>query len=295
VTFFRALKCELVKNLRKKRTFWAFAAVTALVATMLIAYVATGWNPVERYADRLSRTEARLATSMIDRYANGALFATLFMGLLSYALMPVLAVGFGGELISSEIQLGTLRTALTRPVTRLGFYMTKYAYAALITLGFVLFTALLTSGLGVLFLGRGPLLVPAAMMGQARSGMFPALHVLSEQTAIVRFFLAYLLVGIAVMTMTTLSFTLSTVVKHTGAAMMIAISIYFIVLIMSITPWLKSWHPYLFISKMNYWLPAFQPDPPVGKIWSDIGYFAIYNAALFIPGLIVFLRRDVKC
>jgi len=77
--------------------------------------------------------------------------------------------------------------------------------------------------------------------------------------------------------------------------MMIAISTYFIVLILSITPWLKSWHPYLFLSKMNYWVPAFQPDPPVAEIWGNIGYFAVYNAALFIPGLLVFLRRDVQC
>ncbi len=295
MTFLRALKGELIKNLRKKRTFWAFVAVTALVATLLIAYIATGFDPVKEYLGHASRAERGLANMAVERYGNGMLFAVLFMGLLTYALMPVLAVGFGGELISSEIQLGTLRTALTRPVTRLGFYMTKYAYAALITLGFVLFTALLTYGLGVLFLGRGPLLVPAAMLGQARSGVFPALHVLSEQTAIVRFFLAYLLVAIAVMTMTTLSFTLSTLVKHTGAAMMIAISTYFIVLILSITPWLKSWHPYLFLSKMNYWVPAFQPDPPVAEIWGNIGYFAVYNAALFIPGLLVFLRRDVQC
>jgi len=294
--FFRALKCELVKNLRKKRTFWAFAAVTALVSVLLIGYVVSRFDPVSEYLRHASPPERALANMAVEAFGNGMLFAVLFMGLLGFALMPVLAVAFGGELISSEIQLGTLRTALTRPVTRLGFYMTKYAYAALITLGFVLFTAVLTYGLGVLFLGRGPLLVPAALLGQVRgqvrSGTFPGLHVLSEQTALARFFVAYLLVAIAVMTMTTLSFTLSTLVKHTGAAMIIAISTYFILLIVAAVPWLESWRPYLFVSKMTYWLPVFQPDR---QIWGDIGYFALYNAALFIPGLLVFLRRDVQC
>ena len=295
MTYLRALKYELVKHLRKKRTFWAFVAVAALVILLLVAYVMSGFDPVRHYLRDASAPQRALANMAVESFGNGMLFAVLFMGLLSYALMPVLAVAFGGELISTEIQLGTLRTALTRPVTRFGYYMTKYAYAALITLGFVLFTAVLTYGLGVVFLGRGPLLVPAAMMGQLRFGMFPKLHVLSEQTAFVRFFIAYLLVAIAVMTMTTLSFTLSTLVKHTGAAMIIAISTYFILLIISAVPWLESWRPYLFVSKMTYWAPVFQPDPPTREIWGNIGYFALYNAALFIPGLLVFLRRDVTC
>ena len=291
----RALRYELIKNLRKKRTFWAFVAVTVLVTILLVAYAAQDWNPVEHYGGRLSGVERTLVGGMVDRYANGPLFATLFMGLLSYALMPVLAVAFGGELISSEIQLGTLRTALVRPVTRLSYYMTKYVYAAIITFGFVLFTALLCYGLGVAFLGRGPLLVPAAFLGRGLRGSFPVLHTLSEQTAFVRYLVAYLLVALAVMTMTTLSLTLSTLVKHTGAAMIIAISTYFILGILANTPWLESWRPYLFVTKMDLWVPVFMPDPPIARIWRDIGYFVVYNAAIFSVGLAVFLRRDIRC
>ncbi|MBN1917276.1 MAG: ABC transporter permease subunit [Verrucomicrobia bacterium] len=293
----RAFRYELVKNLRKKRTFWGFLAVTALVSIMLTAYLLSGWNPVERYARRLTPMQTVLLRQAMDTdsYANGTLFATLYMGLLSYALMPVLAVAFGGELISSEIQSGTLRTALVRPVTRFGFYMTKYAYALLITLGFVLFTAVLTYLLGIIFLGRGPLLVQAAFWGPELRHAFPMLHRLSEGTALMRYFVAYLCVAVAIMTMTTLSFTLSTLVKHTGAAMIVAISTYFILHILALTPWLESWRPYLFVTKMNYWLPVFAPDPDSGKIWTDAGYFALYNVGLLLPGLIVFLRRDVQC
>jgi len=293
--FLRALRFELVKNLRKARTFWAFIAVTALVSILLTAYLLSGWNPVEHYSRRLTRPEAAVVKGLVDTYANGMLFATLFMMLLSYGLMPVLAVAFGGELISSEIQSGTLRTALVRPVTRLGFYMTKYAYAMLVTLGFVLFTAVLTYVLGIIFLGRGPLLVQAAFGRPDVSRVFPALHRLSEGTALVRYFVAYLCVAVAIMTMTTLSLTLSTLVKHTGAAMIVAISLYFILHILSLTPWLESWRPYLFVTKMDYWIPVFAPDPDSGKIWRDVGYFAVYNLGIFLPGLIVFLRRDVQC
>lgn len=295
MTFFRALRFELVKNLRKKRTFWAFAAVTALVSILLIAYVVSRFDPVKEYMHRASRFERAVATMTLEQYGNGTLFAAMFMGLLGYMLMPVLAVAFGGELISSEIQLGTLRTTLTRPVTRVGFYLTKYTYAMMITLAFAMFTALLTYLLGVLFLGRGPLLVSAAFLGQPFRGTFPPMHVLSEQTAFMRYLVAYLLVALAVMTMTTLSFTLSTLVKHTGAAMIVAISLYFILLIMAAVPWLESWRPYLFVSKMNYWVDVFKPDPDSAKIWGNIAYFAIYNLALFVPGLAVFLWRDVQC
>jgi ABC-2 type transport system permease protein len=295
MTFLRALRFELVKNLRKKRTFWAFAAVTALVSILLIAYVASRFDPVKEYMHHASRFERAVATMTVEQYGNGTLFAAMFMGLLSYMLMPVLAVAFGGELISSEIQLGTLRTTLTRPVTRVGFYLTKYTYAMMITLAFALFTALLTYLLGVIFLGRGPLLVPAAFWQHAHRGTFPPMQVLSEQTAFVRYLVAYLLVTLAVMTMTTLSFTLSTIVKHTGAAMIVAISTYFILHIMAAVPWLESWRPYLFVSKMDYWVGAFARDPDSTAVWSGIGYFVLYNAALFIPGLAVFWWRDVQC
>jgi len=295
MTYLRALKYELVKHLRKKRTFWAFVAVAALVTILLVAYVVSSFDPVERYLTAGSRFERAAAHVIVQKFSNGMLFATLFIGLLSYALMPVLAVAFGGELVSTEIQLGTLRTALTRPVTRFGYYMTKYAYAILITLGFVLFTALFTYAMGVIFLGRGPLLIGAAFWRDARLVSYPSLATLSEPTAFVRYLVAYLLVAIAVMTMTTLSFTLSTLVKHTGAAMIIAISLYFILHILAQTPWLESWRPYLFVTKMDLWLPVFRPDPPSGEIWGNVLYFAVYNAALLAVGLAVFLRRDVTC
>lgn len=295
MTFLRALKFELIKNLRKKRTFWAFVAVAALVTVLLLAYIVGRFDPVEHYMRRASRLERTVATAALDKYANGPLFAALFMGLLGYGLMPVLSVAFGGELISSEIQLGTLRTALTRPVTRIGFYMTKYTYAIIITFAFVMFTGLLTYAFGVIALGRGPLLVPAAFWGPAHRGAFPIMHELSEGTAFVRYVVAYMLVAVTVMTMTTLSLTLSTLVKNTGAAMIIAVSTYFILHILSATPWLESWRPWLFVTKMNFWVNVFQPDPDSAKIWSRVGYFAAYNAALFVPGLAVFLWCDVQC
>jgi len=293
--FLRALRFELVKNLRKKRTFWAFIAVAVLVSILLIAYIASRFDPVDEYLRHARVSERAFANLALKTFGNGTLFAVFFMGLLGYGLMPVLAVAFGGELISSEIQLGTLRTSLTRPVTRLGFYMTKYTYAVLITLGFVFFTAVLTYLLGIIFLGRGPLLVPAGFLGQAQMRGFPQMQVLSEQTAFVRYFVAYLCVALAIMTMTTLSFTLSTLVKHTGAAMIIAVSTYFILLILAATPWLESWRPHLFVSKMNYWLDVFKPDPDSAAIWSNVRYFIRYNLAILLPGLVVFLRRDVQC
>ena len=65
--------------------------------------------------------------------------------------------------------------------------------------------------------------------------------------------------------------------------------------ILAATPWLESWRPYLFVSKMDYWVAVFLQNPPSGEIWRTVGYFAVYNAALFAVGLAVFLRRDVQC
>ncbi len=281
----KKLYYEIRKNLKKRRTFWAFLSIAIIVSVILIGYKTS--RPLDAFQ----------GTSLInpEKYVNSILFSTIVVFFLSYTLMPVLATLFGAEIISGELQTGTLRTAMSRPISRWYYLLIKYIYCFIITFVFILFTAIFCLLIGTIFLGIGDLAIGMHTVPFLR---IPAITVIPLSEALGRYFAAYLLILFAIFTMTTLAFCLSTLLKHTAAAMIVTISIYFMLLILSEIPWLESWRPYMFTTKMHYWIALFKDPVPaeeITKIYQGLRFFALHNIALFAIATITFVKRDIKC
>src|SRR6266508_906864 len=81
-----------------------------------------------RTAERWTRFEmARLQYHVDRNVISGPLFVRLFANASSYLLLPLLALVFGSDIVSSEFSQGTIKLLLTRPVSRAAVLASKLA------------------------------------------------------------------------------------------------------------------------------------------------------------------------
>ena len=72
---------------------------------------------------------------------TGPLFVRLFANASSYLLLPLLALVFGSDIVSSEFSQGTIKILLTRPVSRAAVLASK-----LVALGLAITLMVLAGG-----------------------------------------------------------------------------------------------------------------------------------------------------
>jgi ABC-2 type transport system permease protein len=85
-----------------------------------------------RTAERWTRFEMARLQYHVDRDVDpdaisGPLFVRLFANASSYLLLPLLALVFGSDIVSSEFSQGTIKLLLTRPVSRAAVLASKLA------------------------------------------------------------------------------------------------------------------------------------------------------------------------
>ena len=85
-----------------------------------------------RTAERWTRFEIARLQYHVDRDVDpdaisGPLFVRLFANASSYLLLPLLALVFGSDIVSSEFSQGTIKLLLTRPVSRAAVLSSKLA------------------------------------------------------------------------------------------------------------------------------------------------------------------------
>lgn len=252
-----------------------------------------------RTAERWSRFEISRLQYHLDRDINpdaisGPLFARGFANASSYLLLPLLALVFASDIVSSEFAQGTIKVLLTRPVSRARILTSKLvALAAAITI-IVLVGGVVAYVLGSLAFGfRGwgaPILTGFRVSGEA----FDLASVRSVplwQDAIVVFGLAWyscLAVG-------TIALLTSVLLRSTAAAM----GTMFAALIAgTILPRLApTWEAqkYLFVTNLplpDYYSGSPPPIPGITVVFAAVALAGWAVAALALA-YGVFLRRDV--
>lgn len=185
------LKLEIKKSLRTKK-FWA------VVLVMLLLYI-----PI-LYAMKTVQPFGR-------EYTASEIVATLISLTLSLAkfFITILAIVIGATAINSEITEGTLRIALSKPTTRIGYIIGKFLAHV-----FTLFVAI--------FMSIAVTLIRIALMGVDITG-----GLISD---IVLLNLAIL---VAMVEFLALGYIVSLFVKSTSSAIGVAIVLLFVISLMS--------------------------------------------------------------
>lgn len=278
-----ALRVEVEKLARQRLLLAALAALTVLVA--LFAWGM--WRfPSPRHLPGTTGGEFLLGGKM--KTAELLSFLLLRVPIALDLLIPLMLATVTGGLLAGERNLGTLRTLLTRPVSRLSLYGAKLAAAWLVALVLTAFLAVLSLGVGYALFGGGDLL-------PLETG---TLTILAEKTALLRLAQGYFLAALAMTAVASLGMMFSAFCDNPLTAAGLTVAFLLIsgalgLLALGPMSYFESWRPHLLTTHLALGGKIFSSHPDWAQVWRSLAYLGGYSAVTALVGGLVFWRRDV--
>ena len=260
-----AYRGELFKLLAQKRTWLGIATAVIGPVVYLLLELAQG-PPHGPLADNLGHT--------------GVGFALVVFKLIAVFGPAVIAGLVAGDIVASEAADGTLKTVLSRSLSRtellLGKLLALFTYLAMAMFAFFLVSTLA----GVIAWGFNPLV---NISGQRIS----ALHALALAVPSVAIYL------LPVLAVASFGFFLSVVtlqsVPAVGGTLIYAMGLQGIAAISAIS----AAHPYLLTNQLTAWHDLFQTPTGGALILRAVWVSAAFALPPIVAALVVFNRRDV--
>ena len=262
---------EAVKTLKKKRTYISFTLLFFLVP-MIVFAIGNGSGYLEMQIYGQLKDSFIVYGSLTNGYLSSYLIIAILVG-----QMPFLATIVAAEIVSGEYAKGTFRMYLSRPVSRSKVLLSKLIIVVIYTILMMFFFIFYTLGISCLFLGIGDLAV-----------FHQGLLFLSDGDIVWRFFLAFSISTVVMLSISSLCFMLSTFFKNSVTPIIITISTVFIGSAISFIPLeiFELVNPYLFTGYIDLFLSAFHDPIPWNiilnasitcLIWSLIFIFIAFN------------------
>ncbi len=269
---------ELIKIFSKYRTYISFGAILVLMPLAIWGF-SKGGSHIEGQIIRHFEDAFLIVGSLF----NGYLVTYITMNLM-WVHIPFLVTLVAGDVVAGEGAGGTFRIYLIRPVSRLKILTSKLLATYGYTLAIVIFFAIMSLGLGTVWLGSGDLVV-------RHDGMV----IYSSGEALWRFLLSFGLAFISLLVITSLCFLFSTLVNNGIGPMIGTMAIIMVGLAVATLPFdiFDSIKPWLFTSYLNIWEKAFYLPIPWGGIGFDLTVLGGHVAVFIAISLLVFQRKDI--
>jgi ABC-2 type transport system permease protein len=276
--FLLQLKYELWKLFGKKRTYIGFGMfLLAQNAILIICH----FPNIQRKITRLLETNGFTASG----YLSVLTMSTIMITAMAFTLLPLYSALVGGDLVAKEVEDGTLRMILCRPISRFRLLLLKWIAGGIFS--FLLVLSLGTFGIVFSlpwFPWGGLFTMPPALP----FGLLDA----------TRGFECYIICHICMfpkaLTILTLAFMFSCFNMKPAAATVLALSLLFIITIMQDLPFFQDYHNWFFTYHMNIWREAFNEKIPWWKMAESMFWLVGYNVTFFVIGFTAFQMRDIK-
>lgn len=273
------LKYELIKTLRKLRTYIGFGLIAALIPLVFWGLSYAGENMVNGLTRGLQQNFLFSGTLF-----NGWFVAEMVMNAL-FVHIPFLILLVSGDMFAGEATSGTYRLLLTRPPSRHRIFIAKVTGSALYTAAIVFFLGTLSVGLGLLLFGGGELLVTG------EDGM----AILAATDVWWRFVLAYALAAWGMGVVASLGLLFSTFVENAIGPIVGSFAVVVLMLIIGTMPleFFENIRPYLFTSYFDVWRRAFSSPLDIGAILADTAVLGIFFCVFTFAAWAIFTRKDI--
>jgi ABC-2 type transport system permease protein len=276
--FFRQLQGELRKLFARKRTyigFGAFFALEILVLALFQKQSVQAW-----YRRTLER-----AGGAFEYYFSGLTLALIILMATFLLTMLYLAL-VGGDVVAKEVEDGTMRMTLSRPIARVRLLLIKYLACVVYTFALIAFVAASALAAGLSLYGKGGLFVAAP-----EQQIF-ALYDWGE--GIVRYAAATGFYALSFLSITNLAFALSCFNMKPAAATIVTLSVFVIDWIFYHLPYFESIKQWFITKNMATWANVFHPYIPWPQMIEDYAYLMAVNLTLVVIGILNFQQRDFK-
>jgi ABC-2 type transport system permease protein len=267
----------------RKRTWMGFVAFFALELLLLILFRTKGATFLIQ--KDFNRNAGGLGL-MFEDYFRGLTMAFMIMAWTVVLLGSIYLALVAGDVVSKEVEDGTMRMTLCRPVSRFRVLLIKYLACVVYTFCLVFFiggTALLT---GIAWKGLGGLF--AFVPEEKLLILFP------QSEGLPRYFMSVGLFSCSLLTISTLAFLFSCFNAKPAAATVMTMTIFLTDRILSFIPAFESYRHWLMSTHMTTWSNVFRDPIPWDRIVADYLYLFGLNGTFLIIGFAVFSRRDFK-
>ena len=269
---------EFQKIFYRKRTYIGFILIAVLIP-FIVGAIDNGGSMLEKSIYGQLSDSFFFVGSLINGY-----LATYIIIAVLITHMPFLSTIIAADIVSGEYSKGTFRLYLSRPLPRSKILLSKliivYLYTILL-MGFFIGYSLLIS---VAWLGTGELAV-----------FHKGLLFLSEDDALIRFFIAFLTSTVVMLTVSSLCFYISTISKNSVTPIIITISTVFVGTAISIIPieFFQTINPYLFTGYINSYLSAFHDPIPHSAIFRLVTVCFIWTVIFLGLAFNHFIKKDI--
>lgn len=278
-SFLLQLRGELLKLFARKRTYIGFGAFLLVEIVLLGLLRLPG---VQRSVERLLEGVGYEA----GEYLSGLTLALLML-VWTIVLLGALYLSLvAGDLVSKEVEDGTMRMILCRPVSRVRVLLQKALASFLYTATLAVFISATALLLGILQGGTGGLFVFAPLEGVfAIFEFWPGLG---------RYLLAQPFLILSLCTISAMGLFFSCLNAKPAAATILTLSILLVDSILKNIPYFESIRDWFLSAHMAAWVQIFQPRIH----WIDlIEHYALLiavDATFLVLGWLAFVRRDFK-
>ena len=272
------IKNEAIKVLYKKRTYISFILITVLIPFIVLA-IDNGGKMLE------SKIYGQLADAFLfyGSVINGYLATYIILAIL-ISHMPFLSTIIASEIVSGEYSKGTFRMYLTRPISRNNVLLSKLIIVILYTIIMMSFFFSYTLFISYLWLGIGDLAV-----------FHNGLLLLAQDDIIWRFFLAFVLSTLVMISVSCLCFLISTISRNSVTPIITTISIVFIGTAITFIPIpiFEKINPYLFTGYIDTFLSAFHDPLPINKFFNLFFVNLFWSLNFIFFSFQIFKNKDI--
>ena len=277
--FLLQLRGELWKLFARKRTYIGFGVFLGVEALILVLWQLP---PGQRWMKHAIEQSG----GVFELYFSGLTVAMIMLSTTVFLLGSLYLGLVGGDLIAKEVEDGTMRMTLCRPISRLRVLLVKYVTCVIYTFTLVIFIGLSAIGAAMLVRGSGGLFL---MIPEERLIAF-----FDFGPGFIRYLAALPCIGLSMLTITTFSFLLSCFDMKPAAATISAVTVFFVDWIFHLIPYFETYRPWMMTKHMSTWLNVFRNPWPWPQMLEDYGILLGVDATFFLIGVIVFSSRDFK-
>lgn len=276
--FYQHLRNELWKLFGKKRTYIGFGAFLLGQNAMLLTFRFTHW---QEQMERMLEGNGYLA----QEYLSALTVAVIMLIPQIVLLMPLYTALVGGDLVAKEVEDGTLRMILSRPISRFRLLFVKWVAG-------VIFAAVLVLVLGGTALGFARMWFPWKGMFVFVPGQ--VFNVLSPGEGFKLYLCSHLFMMVNASVVLGIAFMFSCFNMKPAAATILALSLLFVNLVMEGIPFFERYQEYLLTYHFRSWHNVYVQPTPWAQIGQSLCVLLAANLTTFLIGAAAFQARDIK-
>ncbi len=261
------------------------AAWIGLAATIAFEVVLFGLLKLPSVRPALDAFMKRVGLPYAD-FSSGLTHAVNVVGHSVGVLGSVFIALIASESISREVESGSMRMVLCRPVSRFRVWGVKLVACVYYTLALVVIGSLAALGLGILLEGWGPLHVHIAATGQ-RVAYAP-------NDGLLLYCQAIAFQALSLVTVLAIAFALASCGMRGSTAAVTAIAYLLGERLLLQMPFLASARSWFLMYYMTAWTRAFEARPDWGWVPEVYGPLIVFDVAALTVGFLAFRRRDFK-